>query len=82
MTEESQTSEAFIKEIFEESGIAKPQEDEERISKIISQTRRNVGTRDFILLTFVRFWLVLTEIVCKIFARQAKNTDYKPKKSP
>lgn len=80
MSEEAQNPEDLIKEIIEESGIPEPQEDEERISKIISQTRRNVGTRDFIILVLVRFWVILAEIFCKVFARQSIDTDINPAK--
>lgn len=75
MAENIPNSEEFIKEIILESDIAKPQQDEKRIAKIISQTRRNVGTRDFILLIFVRFWIVLAEFTCKMIARKAKDID-------
>jgi len=75
MSEEAPNPEDFIKKIIEESGTAEPQKDEERISKIISQTRRNVGTRDFIVLVLVRFWVVLAEFFCKVFARQSIDTD-------
>ena len=82
MSEETENPEDAIKSIIQTSGIADPQKDEQRVSKIVSQARRNVGTRDFIVLTFVRFWLVLAEIICKFFVRQAKDTDNKPKKNP
>lgn len=82
MAEEPQSSEDLIKESIDESGIAEPPKDEKRVSKIISQTRRSVGTRDFIVLTLVRFWLVLAEIICKVFVRQSKDSDNKPKKIP
>jgi len=80
MSEEAPTPEDLIKKIIEESGTAGPQNDEERISKIISQTRRNVGTRDFIILVLVRFWMVLAEFFCKVFARQPIDTDINPTK--
>lgn len=81
MSKEAHNPEDFIKEFIEESGIAEPQEDEKRISKIISQTRRNVGTRDLIVLVFVRFWVVLAEIICKVVARQSIDTDMNPAKN-
>jgi len=81
MAEENKNSEEFIKDIIQESGIAKPQKDEQRVSKIISQARRNAGTRDFILLIFVRFWMVLAEIACKVIAGKSKDTDENPRNS-
>ncbi len=81
MAEENKSPEEFIKGIIQESGVAKPQKDEQRISKILSQARRNAGTRDFILLIFVRFWIVLAEITCNVFARQSKGADMHPRNS-
>ncbi len=81
MSEESQNSEDYIKDIIQESGIAEPQKDEQRVSKILSQARRKVGTRDFIVLIFVRFWIILAEITCKIFARHSTDTETNPKNS-
>lgn len=75
MSEEIKTSEDVIKDIVGKSGIAVPQKNDQRILKIISQARRNVGTRDFILLIFVRFWMVLAEFTCKVIAGPAKHKE-------
>lgn len=81
MSEETQNSEDFIKDSFQKSGIAERRKNENRIAKILYQARRNVGSRDFILLVFVRFWMVLAEIACKIIACQSKDKDVNPKNS-
>ncbi len=70
MLEEPKKSEEHIKEIIQKSKIAETQKDEKRVSKILSQARRDVGLRDFITLIFVRFWVVLAEMTCTIFARK------------
>lgn len=75
MTEENQNSEDFIKNIIQESGIMEPQKDEKRIKNIILQARRNAVFRDYVLLIFVRFWMVLAELTCIVFARSSKPRD-------
>ncbi len=75
MSEESQHSEEFIKKIIQKSELEKPSSNEKKISKIISQARRDIGVRDFILLVFVRFWIVLAEITCKAIASHSKGKD-------
>ena len=79
--EENQNSEDFITDIIKKSGIAEPNKDEKRVSKIISQSRRNVGTRDYITLIFVRFWIILAEFACKTIAYQSIEADKRQKNS-
>lgn len=79
MQEEPKNSEEYIKEIIQKSKISETQKNEKRVSKILSRARRDIGLRDFITLIFVRFWIVLAEMACTIFARQKINQ--KPNRS-
>jgi len=77
MEESGKNSEEFAEKVFNESSSNTATNDEERIARTLAKVQRKTNTRDVILLVFVRFWIVLTEITCKLFARSSKHRSMK-----
>lgn len=72
-------SEEFVEKVFKESSPTAATNDEERIARTIAGAQRQTNTRDAVLFVFVRFWMVLNEITCKLFVKSSK---YRSMKNP
>ena len=77
MQESDNNLEEFVEKVFRESQPTTATNTEERIARTISKAQRKTNTRDIILLVFVRFWMVLAEFTCKLFANSSKHSSLK-----
>jgi len=77
MQESDNNPEEFVEKVFRESQPTTATNAEERIARTISKAQRKSNARDIILLVFVRFWMVLAEITCKLFANSSKHSSLK-----
>ena len=77
MQESDNNLEEFVEKVFRESQPTTATNAEERIARTISKAQRKSNARDIILLVFVRFWMVLAEITCKLFANSSKHSSLK-----
>ena len=77
MQEPDSNPEEFVEKVIKESLPTADTDDEERITRTIARVQRNTNIRDVILLVFVRFWMVLAEITCKLFANTSKHSSMK-----
>jgi len=74
MQDSDNNPEEFVEKVFRESQPTTATNAEERIARTISKAQRKTNARDIILLVFVRFWMVLAEITCKLFANSSKHS--------
>lgn len=74
MQDSDNNPEEFVEKVFRESQPTTATSAEERIARTISKAQRKTNARDIILLVFVRFWMVLAEITCKLFANSSKHS--------
>ena len=74
MQDSDNNPEEFVEKVFRESQPTTATNAEERIARTISKAQRKTNARDIILLVFVRFWIVLAEITCKLFANSSKHS--------
>lgn len=77
MQESDNNPEEFAEKVFRETQPTTASNAEERIARTISKAQRKTNARDIILLVFVRFWMVLAEITCKLFANTSKHSSMK-----
>ena len=77
MQEPDNNPEEFVEKVIKGSLSTADSDDEERIPRTIARVQRNTNVRDVILLVFVRFWMVLAEITCKVFANSSKKSTLK-----
>jgi len=77
MRESGNNPEDFIEKVLKESPPTAVTSDEERIARTVARAQRKTNTRDIMLLVFVRFWMVLAEVTCKVFAKTSKPQSMK-----
>jgi len=77
MKEPDNNPEEFIEKVIKGSPPTADTDDVERIARTIARVQRNTNVRDVMLLVFVRFWMVLAEITCKVFANSSKHSSLK-----
>lgn len=65
--------EEFFEKALKKSQPTAATDNEGRIARTMAKAQQSTNTRDVILLVFVRFWMVFTEITCKFIAKSSKH---------